>query len=700
MFCKKCGAELPDGARFCKKCGAQTNIEAVHNSDSYAYIKDNRISRSSKKYFYVAAAVLLAVVFLGLGIFFTLKIIESRKESIATAEDVSAKQKYSEALPENEETSGNTEAFSEENTEPENIEKETEKTFDTEEFEGWETACRVFLEDEGYLLTDEEYFTEPDEYGYDYEPIAYALYDFEGDRLPEIIINNGEESYAGNVNYVYKYKDGGFSYIDMLPGSSYTFRYDENNDSYRGLFVDGAHTGAYWTDYYELSGDGLEVENVRTSEEEYDQKNDKYTVKETYKTTDNELGRADGKAVYSLEFVAEGDFFKMGWDSFLKSYGIESKSTGYAAPSAPVYEPLTEQSSVKDVEQYAEIIEGVHDTTNSGSYNGVGTNNFYRIYLGDDVYRDELIKTVISTGNSELDELMKHYGYSDYSLEFYYDNPDYSEEKLSMGPLLIEARIDGNEYKYYFIKNNLIKRAAPDGETFNPKTNDFLAQLYKFGFAYRWKFNLGDMDFSHLLDSSELTGDIQYAANIFLSNFAEQNFNNYSSDRIDVDQLMNFAHLYAKINKNSVISYEEKDGKYFEVISLNDINSIINRYFTVSLSDTDCRKYKDSEYSFYNDKKLYYEAADGEAYNRMAIVEEIKAVSDGKYQMTFSVFDLDLDKYFEYNGVDKSYYKLTLDEVRDNKDLKIQSSGEAIVIPYKYSGNDSYKLVEYTSNMQ
>ena len=60
---------------------------------------------------------------------------------------------------------------------------------------------------------------------------------------------------------------------------------------------------------------------------------------------------------------------------------------------------------------------------------------------------------------------------------------------ISDGPNLIIAHIDGSVYKYYFVGNNLIRRVAPEGTSDNPKTNDFLAGLYKFGFDYRWWFN-------------------------------------------------------------------------------------------------------------------------------------------------------------------------------------------------------------------
>ncbi len=156
----------------------------------------------------------------------------------------------------------------------------------------------------------------------------------------------------------------------------------------------------------------------------------------------------------------------------------------------PGFIPLNTHSKITDVEKVVNDIDMVCGLVDSGKYDGIGPNNYYRVWQEDGGYIDRLIKTGLGTGNdSELDSLMEKYGYIVYQILFYYDNEASGMDAISDGPIKIVADIDGRNYQYYFFFNNLIRRVAPEATTDNPETNEFLQELYRIGFEKRWDYN-------------------------------------------------------------------------------------------------------------------------------------------------------------------------------------------------------------------
>lgn len=146
----------------------------------------------------------------------------------------------------------------------------------------------------------------------------------------------------------------------------------------------------------------------------------------------------------------------------------------------PASEPETAVTPVSVGEAVA-LIQAIYTQTNSGNYNREG-NLLYRV---NSAGGKEPLKMTVSTGNEPLDELMKQYGYSSYSLEYYYDNHDAVAESISDSgyPVFLYAIINGKEYRYYYCRGSLIRRISPEGiVTDNPKTNGFLKGLYLEGY--------------------------------------------------------------------------------------------------------------------------------------------------------------------------------------------------------------------------
>ena len=199
-----------------------------------------------------------------------------------------------------------------------------------------------------------------------------------------------------------------------------------------------------------------------------------------------------------------------------------------------------------------------------------------------------------------------------------------------------------------------------------------------------------------------LDGSKQYEANIFLSNFAEQGINLYFYD-LDMSQilpsLVHFAHIWCKINDQSAITYGQVDGVTYEILTFDRFRSVIGRYIPLNVTEESVEhSYTPQAHSFYQDGKFYFEAADGEAYNRIAVADSLSQLEDGRYCLTFTEYEIDLDAYYSFEaGIPRSYYELTPFEASQHQYLTRIADGYAIVTPYQYNGRDTYQLVEYTT---
>lgn len=88
-------------------------------------------------------------------------------------------------------------------------------------------------------------------------------------------------------------------------------------------------------------------------------------------------------------------------------------------------------------------------------------------------------KAVLSNGYLILDDVMKKNGYTEYTLECYYDMEEDTVNKNNTA-MLVHAWINGKEYWYYFFNDEFIRRIGPErGGNCNdtPKMNDFIETL-------------------------------------------------------------------------------------------------------------------------------------------------------------------------------------------------------------------------------
>ena len=202
------------------------------------------------------------------------------------------------------------------------------------------------------------------------------------------------------------------------------------------------------------------------------------------------------------------------------------------------------------------------------------------------------------------------------------------------------------------------------------------------------------------VQSLEMTADRQYEANIFLSNFAEQGFRFYSYD-MDMSQIMGqlvrFAHIWCKVNRQSEITYSTFSGVTCETLTAEQVDAVVSRFFpSVTREDADLY-YIPPEHSFYRDGTFYFEAADGEAHNRIAVAEGVTVMSDGTCFITFGEYEIDLETYYSFDGgIPRSYYELTASQAAERADLTLAAVGASCALPHDYQGRASYQLLEYS----
>ena len=181
-------------------------------------------------------------------------------------------------------------------------------------------------------------------------------------------------------------------------------------------------------------------------------------------------------------------------------------------------------------------------------------------------------------------------------------------------------------------------------------------------------------------DPFTLSETQQYAANLSLSNFSEQwfceigTFDHYDSADTSIAQLFSFAHLWAKINRPTELEGED----YSAALGIGTF---------------------DWNHCWYENGRFYYPAGDGESYNRFTVVDEAYRINDGTCRFRFTIYELDLDIYFDELGIPSKYYHLTPAEAAQlaaNGTITAVHTGTAVCSPiyWQSSGREMY-LLEY-----
>ena len=201
----------------------------------------------------------------------------------------------------------------------------------------------------------------------------------------------------------------------------------------------------------------------------------------------------------------------------------------------------------------------------------------------------------------------------------------------------------------------------------------------------------------------ELDSEEQTYANKYITNFVEQYFFDFDRDSATAEQLLDFVHIHLKINAYDQISYETKGDITFETFTVDKSIKVISKYFAVYFTEEDCKAlpapptdYGDQPAGpFYEDGKIWYEAADGESYNLIGIVDSVLNNTDGTLTIEFTVYSIDYEVYNELDadGI-AAYYSMTPEQAAADSTLTQVKTGTAVVT---IAQSGDYSLISYST---
>ena len=196
----------------------------------------------------------------------------------------------------------------------------------------------------------------------------------------------------------------------------------------------------------------------------------------------------------------------------------------------------------------------------------------------------------------------------------------------------------------------------------------------------------------------------QEYANTFITNFVEVFFYDYSRDTADTERILDFAHIHIKINARDSITYAKKGDLSYETFTFDKASSVASKYFGILLSEDECKKlpappstYGDQPAGpFYEDGKIWYEAADGESHNLIGIVNSVTNNTDGTETIDFTIYSIELETYWQLDSSGmKKYYQMTPAKADADKTLTKVKTGRAVV---GVGQTATYYLISYKTN--
>ena len=183
-------------------------------------------------------------------------------------------------------------------------------------------------------------------------------------------------------------------------------------------------------------------------------------------------------------------------------------------------------------------------------------------------------------------------------------------------------------------------------------------------------------------------------------------FDHYDSADTSIAQLFSFAHLWSKINRPTEMEY--RDG--YETMTRETFFEIIGPRIACpeGLQPIEGEDYSaalgigtfDWNHCWYENGRFYYPAGDGESYNRFTVADEAYKLRDGTCRFRFTIYELDLDIYFDELGIPSRYYHLTPAEAAQlaaNGTITAVHTGTAVCSPiyWQSSGREMYQLAYY-----
>ena len=195
--------------------------------------------------------------------------------------------------------------------------------------------------------------------------------------------------------------------------------------------------------------------------------------------------------------------------------------------------------------------------------------------------------------------------------------------------------------------------------------------------------------------------DQRYRINLFLSNFAEQEFNEgdwynnraittaFQRDTAPAWQYVDFMFTWYNINASNRAEYSSDYGYMY--LTRDQINEKMIRYFGRTLSQAE---FESSGYEISGDR-LAHRWGIGESHGNLAIAEQMWGNGQGQYLVRFHIMTWDEMNTGGNIVSDKSVYNLDYETACGKDWLLDYRDGYAIVEGYHTESVDSYNLIAY-----
>ncbi len=566
----------------------------------------------------------------------------------------------------------------------------------------WSSQFESFILNQEYLQSGLSFNSDA------YSQPRFSLYDLDHNGEPELLAFNGGPSLAASTDYVFTHESWDVNYIGNVGYRGCELYYYEGA-AYPGLFCSDGNNGVIRTTYYEMRDGSILSQDL------------------------GESAVNSGGTQRFLPFYTLDEIRSMGWNAFVRetvgAFEINTSDITTLKSNEPYTIPEADNSWNPIYESFVLKQEFL-----SAEYRFLKfSSNIEPRFSLYDLDSDSIPELLVEGGTTNQALQVHVFNFQNGVLHYSGNMPlkPYRYVDAPYRGLFCESEDqDGKRTHYYELSDGFLVSSSIEISTIE-KDNTEHSHRYTYDRdLYAWLVNgqpslipfysfseiqvMGWQRFvlERLWKSSNITiGSLttmnqeqQYAANIFLSNFSEQN--RFQSRDFDVndrnlDDIVYFAYLYCKINRRSALNSIQNDKGYFYTLSLVEANKVWERHFGFTVSETDAAAFPlvpgtDPHFqSYYDAGTFYFTAADGESYNRFTVVRQMENIGDGSYRLIFDIYKLDINEYWRANGVDSGFYAMSASAAREDPRLTLQDSGVAVVRPYTNNGIATYQLVKY-----
>lgn len=199
----------------------------------------------------------------------------------------------------------------------------------------------------------------------------------------------------------------------------------------------------------------------------------------------------------------------------------------------------------------------------------------------------------------------------------------------------------------------------------------------------------------------ELTEDVQYEINSFLSVFPDNRLFGYDQKKTIDFEKIRFAHSFVEKNDFSSVEYLDEDEKFYTAINLDVLNTALYHYFgeEILLRENEILTSEDGDEEFiFRDGQVLHPSADSDLSEWAVIVDKMVEGEDGQFEVDFHVYGVDNLDSLEFGEWDDILH-YNAEQAKEDKHIELQADGKAIVKMIHEEEEDHYQLVMLTMNM-